>query len=305
MRGKTLAIAAVAGACLVVSGAFAKPGTPGTLTKRARPVMHMGPSGPGTDAVIWSENFDALALGNVLGQAGWVGWSGTIPAPEAYVVNTQASSPTQSLRITNATATGSTSDAVQIYNQTGGKYKFSGKSYVPSTTSGNGYFIILNKYPAFDWSAQIKWDATLNTVTLAPAFLPQAGNTLTIVEDAWVSHVVDIDLDAVPPVFSVKYNNQDLCVNQPWDDLGGNTLQALDLYSESIVDMFFDDLVLESVGATCYPDCNLDTILSVADFGCFQTRFILGDPYADCDGSTTLTVADFGCFQTKFILGCP
>src|SRR5688572_28809517 len=33
----------------------------------------------------------------------------------------------------------------------------------------------------------------------------------------------------------------------------------------------------------CYPDCNGDGVLTVADFGCFQTKFVVGDPYADCN----------------------
>ncbi len=57
--------------------------------------------------------------------------------------------------------------------------------------------------------------------------------------------------------------------------------------------------------AACYPDCNGDLALNLADFGCFQTKFALQDPYADCNGDTVLNLADFGCFQTKFALGCP
>ncbi|MFM9995358.1 MAG: S8 family serine peptidase [Phycisphaerales bacterium] len=55
----------------------------------------------------------------------------------------------------------------------------------------------------------------------------------------------------------------------------------------------------------CYPDCTGDGALSVADFGCFQGKYVLGDLYADCNGSGGLTVADFGCFQGKYVLGCP
>ena len=55
----------------------------------------------------------------------------------------------------------------------------------------------------------------------------------------------------------------------------------------------------------CYPDCNTDGALTVADFGCFQTKFVIGDPYADCNGDGVRTVADFGCFQTRFVVGCP
>jgi hypothetical protein len=59
------------------------------------------------------------------------------------------------------------------------------------------------------------------------------------------------------------------------------------------------------VSVVCYPDCNSDGALNLADFGCFQTRFALGDPYADCNGDTVLNLADFGCWQTVFALGCP
>ncbi|MCC6660898.1 MAG: hypothetical protein IT437_08430 [Phycisphaerales bacterium] len=55
----------------------------------------------------------------------------------------------------------------------------------------------------------------------------------------------------------------------------------------------------------CYQDCNGDGARNLADFGCFQTRFALGDPYADCNGDGQLNLSDFGCFQTKFALGCP
>jgi hypothetical protein len=57
--------------------------------------------------------------------------------------------------------------------------------------------------------------------------------------------------------------------------------------------------------AACYPDCNSDGTLNLSDFGCFQTRFALGNSYADCNGDDVLNLSDFGCFQTKFALGCP
>ncbi|MFM9996914.1 MAG: PEP-CTERM sorting domain-containing protein [Phycisphaerales bacterium] len=55
----------------------------------------------------------------------------------------------------------------------------------------------------------------------------------------------------------------------------------------------------------CYADCNVSGTLTVADFGCFQSTYVLGDLYADCNGSGALSVADFGCFQGKYVLGCP
>ncbi|MFM9996844.1 MAG: M12 family metallopeptidase [Phycisphaerales bacterium] len=58
-------------------------------------------------------------------------------------------------------------------------------------------------------------------------------------------------------------------------------------------------------GSSCYPDCNESGTLTVADFGCFQGKYVLGDLYADCNASGTLSVADFGCFQGKYAVGCP
>ena len=55
----------------------------------------------------------------------------------------------------------------------------------------------------------------------------------------------------------------------------------------------------------CYPDCNADGALNLADFGCFTTRFALGEPYGDCNGDGVRNLSDFGCFTTKFALGCP
>ncbi len=58
------------------------------------------------------------------------------------------------------------------------------------------------------------------------------------------------------------------------------------------------------VDPACYPDCNADSTLNLADFGCFQTKFALQNSYADCNGDSLLNIADFGCFQTRFALGC-
>lgn len=54
-----------------------------------------------------------------------------------------------------------------------------------------------------------------------------------------------------------------------------------------------------------YADCDLNGVLTAADFSCFQTKFVAGDPHADCDGSGQLTIADFTCFQSRYVQGCP
>jgi CubicO group peptidase (beta-lactamase class C family) len=57
--------------------------------------------------------------------------------------------------------------------------------------------------------------------------------------------------------------------------------------------------------STCYADCNASATGSVADFACFQARFVQSHPYADCTLDGVLSIADFACFQTAFVLGCP
>ncbi|MCC6659308.1 MAG: hypothetical protein IT437_00320 [Phycisphaerales bacterium] len=64
-------------------------------------------------------------------------------------------------------------------------------------------------------------------------------------------------------------------------------------------------IVFNVTGPACYPDCNGDGALNLADFGCFQTKFALGDQYTDCNSDGVLNLSDFGCFTTKFALGCP
>jgi hypothetical protein len=54
----------------------------------------------------------------------------------------------------------------------------------------------------------------------------------------------------------------------------------------------------------CDPDCDLDGLLTIDDFVCFQTLFAVGDPKADCDADGVLNIDDFICFQTAFAIGC-
>ena len=82
---------------------------------------------------------------------------------------------------------------------------------------------------------------------------------------------------------------------------------ASDLGDGSIVEAAIDDVRVSEVQCVdaCYPDCNADGSLNLSDFGCFTTKFALGEAYADCNGDGVRNLSDFGCFTTKFALGCP
>lgn len=62
---------------------------------------------------------------------------------------------------------------------------------------------------------------------------------------------------------------------------------------------------IEGSGGPCRPDMNYDGQLTAADFGAFQTNFVLGHVSADFNGDGELTTADFAAFQTAFVAGCP
>jgi hypothetical protein len=231
-----------------------------------------------------------------------------VPTPQGFVSNAQSCSPANSLRLRlgNGTTTSNT-DVVRVHAITGGKWVYTARTYAPSASSGTAFFILLNTYPAFSWSLDMMFDMTLNEVsTIETGITP-----VPLIENQWVEVRVHINLDSLTQ--QIFYNCQSMG-SITWGT--APTLQALDLYSDSTDEFYYDNVRLESVtafpscttascGSACYPDCDGSGALTLADFGCFQTRFVGGDPYADCNGDGVRTVADFGCFQTAFVTGCP
>ena len=305
MRTSFVGFVAVAGiACSAVAGPGPKAGTQGLVKKRhtfTPPVTGlMGPDGN------FSDNFDAYANGSAIaGQGGWEVWySG---GGDGSVTNAQSSSAPNSMVITT------NSDVVHRFAETDGQWVFKIKTFVPSNTPAGvgGYVILMNQYGGVDnWSVQIGFNDTSFGTTTTPFLVESQWDnaTLPLVTGQWVEFRSEIDLDA--DQVTNFYNNQQLGLPHLWTDNnfasgpGITSIASVDLYSPAITAFYFDDISLEEAGG-CYPDCNGDGNLTVADFGCFQTKFVSGDPYADCNGSGNLTVADFGCFQTQFVAGCP
>ncbi len=302
---RKMGVCVVAGAlALAMAGtAMAGPTTKAAAKKAAKrrpiPTLQVGPV---MDGAPWTDNFDSYANGSgIIGQGGWEGWSGTFPPPDGFVDNAQSSSAPNSLRIQPGGASTSNSDCVQVFAVAGGVYTFKAMTYVPSSASGNGYFILLNQYPAFNWSVQVQLDSTNNLI------ISQFGNqTLALIEDAWTELRCEINLDTDD--LDIYYGGQVLAENLSWiGNVSGNgtaTIQALDLYCDSITSMYFDSVSFTAAGGGCYPDCDGNSTLNVNDYICFQTKFALGDPYADCDNNGVRNVNDYICFQTKFALGC-
>ncbi len=268
---------------------------------------------PVTDQMPFSDNFDSYANGASMATVGngWTPWPG---APTAAVVtNTNSVSPPHSMSTNAFSDDTQTSTIGQI---TSGKWKLTGKVFLPAAASGTGggWFIGLNTFQTVsgpnNWSIQIGFD----TAAVGPGLIGNSGlnNTPTpMVFDKWIPTEIYIDLDADLMWAQVDTGAGFVKVIDPpasWSNgaSGGGqiAIECWDFYSGGAVGFLYDDVTFGPDAPECYPDCDGDSVLTIDDFICFQTFFALGDAYADCDGDTVLTIDDFICFQTFFAIGC-
>ncbi len=117
----------------------------------------------------------------------------------------------------------------------------------------------------------------------------------------WTSELGSVDLNVYLPSVGINLSGWVLKY-ATGVSADGRTIVG---YGEHFGYQYNEAYVVTLPEATCYADCNGVGGLTIADFGCFQTKFVAGDPYADCNGVGGLTIADFGCFQTAFVTGCP
>ena len=181
----------------------------------------------------WSENFDSYALGSgLIGQGGWDGWAGSAVA-DAFVSDTQALSAPHSLLSVPTT------DIVQTFNETSGSWIMTGYCYIPTGSTGDQYFIMLNTYDGvavFDWSIQLEFHSDLGTVV---DYYTSA--TTPIINDQWVQVRVEIDLAL--NLYDMYYNNVFLS-SFAWQTSGVNEIAALDIFSDGGSTIFWDDFDL-------------------------------------------------------------
>jgi PKD repeat protein len=194
----------------------------------------------------WSENFDSYDTGSALmGQGGWFPWDG-IAANTGYVVDDQARSAPNSAEI-KWTSTSVWVDMVHTFTDvTTGNWSFTAWLYVPSTMTGNSFFILMNKYVNGthnnqDWSLQLEFSATGGTIF--DYNFPST--SLPIVKDAWTKLQVSINFDIDQQ--TIYYNDQFL-EHDSWKNHvqsgGQQALEAVDLYADSAYStaVYWDDL---------------------------------------------------------------
>jgi len=205
------------------------------------------------EAVVWSDNFDSYATGSQLhGQGGWKGW-GNDPAGGALTSSAQARSTPNSAAILAA------SDIVHEYaGAASGQWVYTAWQYVPSDFTGQSYFILLNSYDDAgtnnNWSAQILFDSTANTVTNDGGV---SGGSLPLVRGQWVELRLEIDLDTDTGAF--YYNNQ-LLYSGTWSGQvsggGAVNIAAVDLFANGASVIYYDDMSLAQPG----PDIDVDPL---------------------------------------------
>jgi hypothetical protein len=190
------------------------------------------------------DNFDSYANGsNIAGQGGWETWGGD-PGANTFVTSQQSFSSPHSLWVAG------TADVVQRFTGvTSGTWYAKVQTYVPSTQTGNMYFIMLNRYDGFcaaagdcDWSVQVRMAASEGIVESQGGSSNPGAGALAIVTDAWVEILVEIDLDA--NTYNVYYGGT-LLDTLGWTVTGDINIAAFDLFSDGCTEGYMDDVWLD------------------------------------------------------------
>jgi len=186
---------------------------------------------------VFSEDFESYAPGSEMhGQGGWKGWD-NLPSAGAPTSGVYFHSGAISVEIGGAT------DLVHEFDITGGRWEMKVMQYIPSGTTGENWFILLNTYNdagvnggAKDWSAQATFNLAAGTIAY------WHGGAATIVYDEWVElkYVIDLDNNTVD-----KYYNGEFIVTDQWDDNDHGTLQCVDLFGNGASPIYYDDITIE------------------------------------------------------------
>lgn len=187
----------------------------------------------------WSENFDSFPNGQQMhGVGGWTGWLGD-PTAGAILTNRYSQSAPNSVAITGL------SDLVHPFTgYTTGSYTFTAWQYIPTSFTGQTYFILLNTYPGApdqNWSVQVTFTGGMVTNEGA------SGGTLPILTNQWVELRLEIDLVNDMQTF---YYGGNVLYSATWtaEVSGGGALEiaAVDLFANNASPVYYDTLSLVS-----------------------------------------------------------
>jgi hypothetical protein len=196
-------------------------------------------------AVNWIDHFDTYATGiNLHGVGGWEGWGNSAGAGAATSGAQFRSAP-------NSVEIAGPSDLVHPHTgYTSDTWVYTAWQFVPTGSSGQTYFIMLNTYSndagctGCNWSVQVNMDTATGAIVNEGATI----GTGTLVYDTWVPIVVIINLTANTQSFF--YNNL-LLYTGTWTEevSGGGALNfaTVDLFANGATSVFYDDLSLSNL----------------------------------------------------------
>jgi hypothetical protein len=200
------------------------------------------------------DNFDSYAAGSgIIGQGGWQGWAGN-PGANAFVSNTQSYTSPNSLGVSGS------ADVVQTWGGiTNGLWYAKAWTYVPSTATGEMFFIILNIYDGAcagagdcNWSVQVAMCRTGCTTTgvnpgsvtnLGGSDVPGVGSA-SLLTNQWVELIAEINLDANS--YTVYYNGVPFDTQQYYGATGQQAIQCMDLFSNGSNESYMDNVWLDT-----------------------------------------------------------
>jgi hypothetical protein len=248
-----------------------------------------------------NEGFESLPDGPLVGQGApnWSIWySG---GADGTVISTNAHGGSKSLSLQPGT------DVVRQPVINSGSWTCSVWTFVPSTSAGDGFFIMLNQYgdaATDNWSVTIRLNAVDGVVE---SWFDLA--TLPIITDRWVELRVEINLD--DDRYSQFYDGVALTQDLVWtQNVSGNGLpqiRCIDVYSSTTDGMLWDDLVLEeSGGCPCSFDSDGSGSIDLADLATLLSLFggSSTDPcIADTDGDGVIGLSELA--QLLALFGSP
>lgn len=221
---------------------------------------------------VWSEDVEGYVDGQniITGQAcfpicppglNWEAWESGATAGSAMATS-DFGNPGLSIEISGTRPNGDVDDLVHTYQDlaiTTGTWLWSGDLYVPSGTTGESYFILLNQYvndgstASENWSTQIHIDG--DNANLESDF---DGGTTALTFDSWrrIETIISLDDD----LQTIKYDGN--VINLPGKTWTGGvsgsgtlTIGALDLYGNNAAPVYWDNLQMCSIppeGACCF-----------------------------------------------------
>lgn len=199
--------------------------------------------------VLYEQNFDSYVEGsNMNGQGGWADWSG--PSGAGGIVDWVGS--VDSDNILNIA--GGSDLVYDGWDFTSGVISFNIKQYIPSTSTGTTYCILLNEHIASpDWAMELAFDLNAGTVK---DDIDSSLGAFSILTDQWARIRADINLDN--NTVNVYYEGT-LIRSGQWSGASVQ-LTTVDLYANGAGTVYYDDVVINSV-----PE---PATLAILGFGC-------------------------------------